>query len=192
MRSSMLARGMGILAVVVLVGVASVPAGSSPEAMKALQIVEPRERTAPPDFAFPTLQGTPLSIRDLKGKVVLVNFWATWCGPCQWEMPLMEKLYQRYKSKGFVIVAISLDQQGPAVVEPFVKEKKLTYPVLLDPRLEGAKQFAIRGLPTTLLVSADGYVKGITYGPREWDGPEAQALIESLLNAAKGSLAPMP
>ncbi len=180
MRSRMRVGGTAILAGVVLVGVAGLPAESAPEAMKALQIVEPRERAAPPDFAFPTLQGKSLSIRALKGKVVLVNFWATWCVPCQWEMPLMEKLYQSYKDKGFVIAAISLDAQGAAVVEPF-KERKLTYPVLLDPELQGARQFGVRGLPATFLVGADGYVKGVTYGPREWDGAEARALIEALL-----------
>jgi thiol-disulfide isomerase/thioredoxin len=175
-----------LMSVVVLVGAVAASAGGSSEAMKALQIIEPSARTAPPDFAFPTLQGKPLSIRELKGKVVLVNFWATWCVPCQWEMPLMEKLYQSYKAKGFVIAAISLDQQGAAVVEPFVKERKLTYPVLLDPRLEGARQFGVRGLPATLVIGADGYVKGTTYGPREWDGPEARTLIEALLKDSKG------
>jgi thiol-disulfide isomerase/thioredoxin len=185
-RSRVLARGLALLAVVALIGVASAPAGSSPEAMKALQILEPRERMTPPEFAFPTLGGKPLSIKALKGKVVLVNFWATWCVPCQWEMPLMEKLYQGYKAKAFMVAAISLDQQGAAVVEPFVKERKLTYPVLLDPQLRGARQFGVRGLPATFLVGADGYVRGVTYGPREWDGPDARALIEALLKDSRG------
>ncbi|MBI2554263.1 MAG: TlpA family protein disulfide reductase [Candidatus Rokubacteria bacterium] len=80
--------------------------------MKALGILEPRQPTAAPNVTLPTLQGRPLALSELKGKVVLVNFWATWCIPCQWEMPLMEKLYQAYKGKGFVVVAISLDQEG--------------------------------------------------------------------------------
>ncbi|MBI2155085.1 MAG: TlpA family protein disulfide reductase [Candidatus Rokubacteria bacterium] len=133
--------------------------------MKALGILEPRQPTAAPNVTLPTLQGRPLALSELKGKVVLVNFWATWCIPCQWEMPLMEKLYQAYKAKGFVIVAISLDQEGRAVVESFVKERKLTYPVLLDPSLTGARQFGIVGLPATFLIGADGFIKGVTYGP---------------------------
>ena len=183
---NVVARRVGLLILLVLVATVPASAGGSSEAMKALQITEPRERTAPPDFAFPTLQGKPLSLRELKGKVVLVNFWATWCLPCQWEMPLMESLYQAYKAKGFVVAAISLDQQGATVVEPFVKEKKLTFPVLLDPALQGARQWGVRGLPATFVIGADGYVKGVTYGPREWDGPEARALIESLLRDSKG------
>ncbi|MBI1894214.1 MAG: TlpA family protein disulfide reductase [Candidatus Rokubacteria bacterium] len=134
-----------------------------------------------------TLRGKPFSFGELRGKVVLVNFWATWCLPCQWEMPLMEKLYQAYKAKGFVVVAISLDQGGPAVVDEFVKQKNLTYPVVLDPTLQGARQFGITGIPATFLIGRDGFVKGVTYGPKEWDGPEARTLIESLLRSGKDS-----
>jgi len=176
-----------IVSVIVLIGASALTAGASPEAMKALGILEPRERIAVPNVTLPTLQGKPFLFQELKGKIILVNFWATWCLPCQWEMPLMDKLYQAYKAKGFVVVAISLDQEGAAVVEPFVKEKKLTYPVLLDPSLKGAMQFGVRGVPATFLIGADGLIKGITYGPKEWDGPDARALVESLLPKGRGS-----
>lgn len=158
-------------------------ASASPEAMKALAIVEMREKTPAPDVTLPTVQGRPLALKELRGKVVLVNFWATWCLPCQWEMPLMEKLYQAYRDRGFVVVAISVDQQGAAVVKPFVEARKLTYPVLLDARLEGARQFGLTGIPATFLIGPDGLIKGVTYGPKEWDGKEARAVIESLLKA---------
>ena len=88
----------------------------------------------------------------------------------------------RRQSKGFVVVAISLDQDGPAVVEQFVKEKKLTYPVVLDPALQGARQFGVTGIPATFLIGRDGFIKGVTYGPKEWNGPEARAVIDSLLS----------
>lgn len=177
--------GVSTLLVVILVGAAPPPAGSSPEAMRALQVLPPAQPTRPPDVAFPTLQGPTLSPARLRGQVVLVNFWATWCVPCQWEMPLMEALYQAYKAQGFVVAAIALDQGGAAVVQPFVTQRKLTYPILLDPTLDGARQFGVRGLPATFLIGADGYLKGVTYGPREWDGPEARTLIESLLREVK-------
>jgi thiol-disulfide isomerase/thioredoxin len=187
MFSGTTAKWASMLSLAVLIGASAVSVSASSEAMKALGILEPRERTAAPNVTLPTLQGKSLSFNELKGKVVLVNFWATWCLPCQWEMPLMEKLYQAYKGRGFVVVAISLDQEGAGVVAPFVKEKKLRYPVLLDPSLQGARQFGVRGLPATCLIGSDGFVKGITYGPKEWDGPEARALIESLLRTTKGS-----
>jgi peroxiredoxin len=178
----LLAGGVAV-ALVLAGGVSGTTA--TPEAMKALGIKS--VNTPAPDVRLPALNGSSLALKDLKGKVVLVNFWATWCLPCQYEMPLMEKLYQAYKARGFVVVAISLDQEGKPVVEPFVKEKKLTYPVLLDSSHQGARQFGIVGLPATFLIGPDGFIKGMTYGPKEWDGPEARALIESLLRTAKGS-----
>ncbi len=185
MRRRAWAAFVTVLAAIVLGATASPAVGGSSEAMKALGILEPRTPTPAPDVTLPTLGGPPLALRSLRGKVVLVNFWATWCVPCQWEMPLMEKLYQAYKGRGFVVAAISLDQQGAVAVEPFVRQNRLTYPILLDPTLQGARQFGIRGLPATFLIGTDGYVKGVTYGPREWDGPEARALIESLLLAGR-------
>ena len=160
---------------------------ASPEAMKALGVLEMRQPTRAPDVTMPTLAGRPLSMKDLRGKVVLVNFWATWCTPCQWEMPLMETLYQTYKDRRFVILAISIDQGDAEHVRKFVQDKKLTYPVALDPRHEVAEKFGITGLPATLLVDADGMIKGVTYGPKEWDGKEARALIASLLPRKKGA-----
>jgi thiol-disulfide isomerase/thioredoxin len=182
-----LAKWISIMGLVVLFGASALTVSASPEAMKARGVLEPRERTPAPNVTLPTLQGKPFSFAEVRGKVILVNFWATWCLPCQWEMPLMDKLYQAYKARGFVVVAISLDPEGAAVVEPFVKERKLTYPVRLDPSLRGAMQFGVRGIPATFLVGTDGFIRGITYGPKEWDGPEARALVESLLPKRQGS-----
>jgi len=170
---------------IALVAFAAAGASAAPEAMKALAITEVREKTPVPDVSLPTLEGRPLALKELRGNVLLVNFWATWCLPCQWEMPLMEKLYQAYRDRGFVVVAISVDQQGAAVVKPFVKSRKLTYPVLLDTKLDGAAKFGLVGIPATFLVATDGLIKGVTYGPKEWDGKEARALIESLLASGK-------
>jgi peroxiredoxin len=177
-----MARLRVIAAVTIATTVAlSIVASASPEAMKALGILEMRRPTAAPDVTLRTLTGPAIAMKDLRGKVVLVNFWATWCTPCQWEMPLMESLYQAYKARGFVILAISIDQGNADGVRAFVRDKKLTYPVALDPRHEAAQQFGITGLPATLLVGPDGYIRGVTYGPKQWDGKEARAVIESLL-----------
>lgn len=162
-------------------------AAASPEAMKALGVLEMRQPTQAPEATMATLSGAPLAMKDLRGKAVLVNFWATWCTPCQWEMPLMETLYQAYRDRGFVVLAISIDRGDVERVRAFVRDKKLTYPVALDPRHEVARLFGITGLPATLLVGPDGYIKGVTYGPKEWDGKEARALIASLLPAHKGA-----
>lgn len=184
MRRGLPAAAFAIAATLLLPLAAAIAA---PEAMKALGIMEMHQPTAAPDISMPTLAGPRLAMKDLRGKLVLVNFWATWCVPCQWEMPLMETLYKAYKDQGFVILAISLDQGDPDRVRAFVKDKKLTFPVGLDPRHEAARQFGITGLPATLLVGPDGYIKGVTYGPKEWDGKDARALIASLLPARKGA-----
>ncbi len=178
----LLAGGVAV-ALVLAGGVSGTTA--TPEAMKALGIKS--VNTPAPDVRLPALNGSSLALKDFKGKVVLVNFFATWCLPCQYEMPLMEKLYRAYKAKGFVIVAISVDQAGESVVEPFVEKNRLTYPILLDTKGEGAKKFGVTGLPATFLIGADGFMKGVVYGPKEWDGKEARVLIESLLNSRKGS-----
>jgi peroxiredoxin len=160
---------------------------ASPQAMKALGMVEMPRPTVVPEVTVPTLAGAPVAMKDLRGKLVLVNFWATWCVPCQWEMPLMDTLYRTYKDRGFVILAISLDQGDPERVRTFVKDKKLTFPVALDPQHEVARTFGITGLPASWLVGPDGFIKGVTYGPKEWDGKEARELIASLLPAPKRS-----
>jgi peroxiredoxin len=175
------------LAAVLLLPLAA--ATASPEAMKALGIVEMRQPTAAPDVSLPTLDGRRVAMKDFRGKLVLVNFWATWCVPCQWEMPLMERLYRDYRDRGFVVLAVSIDQGDPERVRAFVRDRKLTYPVGLDPTHEVARSFGVTGLPATLLVGPDGIIKGVTYGPKEWDGKEARALVASLLPARQGATA---
>ncbi len=84
------------------------------------------------NFTLTDLQGKTWTLKDLKGKVVMVNFWATWCPPCQKEMPDLEALYNRFKDQGFVILAHFQDEETPKVA-PFIAERKITYPILLDP-----------------------------------------------------------
>ena len=93
----------------------------------------------------------------------------------------MERLYGRFRERGLVVVAISVDADGEAAVVPFVKRQGFTFPVALDPRRRIADAYAVRGLPSTVLLDRSGRVVARAFGPREWDGPPAQALIEGLL-----------
>lgn len=122
-----------------------------------------------------------MKLADLKGKVVLLNFWATWCPPCKEEMPSMERLYRRYKSRKFTVVALSVDSEGASVVAPFVKTHGLTFPVALDSKMAVAERYRVRGLPTTFIIDRRGNLVAIAMGPREWDGPAARSLVEHLL-----------
>jgi peroxiredoxin len=141
----------------------------------------PAEPSAAPDFTLSTLEGRPVRLREFRGKLVLVNFWATWCAPCLHEMPSMEQLYQTFKQTEFVLLAVSMDRQGEGVARPFVDKLKLTFPVLLDSTLEVSRQYSVRGLPTTYLIDPEGLLIGVVIGARDWHRTEAKALIAGLL-----------
>ncbi len=156
-------------------------ASAAQDPYKLLDLIRPSPPQAAKDFTVPTLDGRTFRLADYKGKAVLLNFWATWCPPCREEMPSMERLYQRYKDKGFVILAVSIDAQGAPVVIPFVKEYKLTFLIGLDPKMAVADRYGLRALPTSFLVDKKGALVGVALGPREWDNQAAHALVESLL-----------
>ncbi len=107
------------------------------------------------DFTLTDLQGKTWTLKDMKGKVVLVNFWATWCPPCRKEMPDLESLYNRFKDQGFVILAISEDEETPKVA-PFIAEHKITYPILLDPGSKVNNLFQVEGIPKSFVYDRDG------------------------------------
>lgn len=157
------------------------PETARPDAFKELDLIRPSRPTAAADFTVPSLTGSPLRLSDFKGKVVFLNFWATWCPPCKEEMPSMERLYRRYQDKGFTILAVSIDSGGPAPVAAFVKTFRLTFPIGLDPKLSVANQYAVRGLPATFLIDRKGTVAAVAIGPRDWDNKAAHAAIETLL-----------
>jgi peroxiredoxin len=164
--------------------------GSEPSAVSAagldalftaLGIHRPAEPSAAPDFTLMTLEGRPARLREFGGKLVLLNFWATWCAPCLHEMPSMERLYQTFKQTDFVLLAVSMDHQGEGVARPFADNLKLTFPVLLDSTLEVGRRYGVRSLPATYLIDPDGLLIGAIIGARDWYRTEAKALIAGLL-----------
>ena len=109
------------------------------------------------NFTLTDLSGKSWTLKDLKGKVVMVNFWATWCPPCQKEMPDLEALYNQYKDAGFVILAISQDDETDKVkVAPFIAERKITYPIFLDPSQKIGKEFEVNGIPKSFVYDRTG------------------------------------
>ena len=106
------------------------------------------------DFTLTDLQGKTWTLKDLKGKVVLVNFWATWCPPCRKEMPDLNTLYLRFKDQGFVILAIS-DEEADKV-KPFIAERSISYPVMLDPGRKVNELFQVQGIPKSFVYDRDG------------------------------------
>ncbi len=122
------------------------------EAMSKLEADDAKRQTA--DFTLLDLQGKPWHLRDLKGKVVLVNFWATWCPPCRKEMPDLQALYDTYKEQGFLVLSISDEEASK--VSPFIAERKITYPVLLDPGRKVNDAFVVEGIPKSFVYNREG------------------------------------
>lgn len=141
----------------------------------------PAVPAAAPSFELPDLKGEKVSLAALSGKVVLLNFWATWCTPCRAEMPGMERLWRQYHDRGLAIVAISVDEGGEKRIASFVRRLNLSYPILLDPQSDTADRYDVSGLPASFLIDGEGRLIGRMVGGREWDKPEAVSLIEKLL-----------
>jgi peroxiredoxin len=136
-----------------------------------------------PDFAVPNLEGQAVRLSAYRGQVVLVNLWATWCPPCRDEMPSMEQLHQRFKDRGFVLLAVSQDEGGVAPVKSFVDQMKVTFPVLVDQQGEVGRKYGVWGFPESFLVDREGRIVERVIGPRDWVAPAQIAQIEALLAA---------
>lgn len=151
----------------------------NPEALEKPQPVE--IGSLAPDFAFPDLNDIERKLSDYRGKVVFVNMWATWCPPCVYEMPSMQRLYDQLKGEDFEILAISIDALGKQVVEPFAKKHNLTFPILLDPTGKIKKLYRTTGIPESFIVDKNGVLVLKVIGPQEWDSEEALRFFRGLL-----------
>lgn len=134
-----------------------------------------------PDFSLQDLNGKRFSLNQFKGKVIFINFWATWCGPCKEEMPSMEVLHQQFKGKNFVLLAVSVDYGGQQLVKEFINKYQYTFPVLIDPKCKTFDLFKIKGIPATFLIDKKGRMVGKATGPRDWKSPEVASLINLLI-----------
>ncbi len=131
-----------------------------------------------PDLRFADGERRALSLADFRGKLVLLNLWATWCGPCRREMPTLNRLQTRLGGPDFEVVALSFDRQGGPVVEKFYRELGLeALAVYVDKSGQVTRDLNIRGVPTTLLIDRQGREIGRVVGPAEWDGPEVVQLV---------------
>jgi peroxiredoxin len=148
-------------------------------------VTELKEGQRGPALRLPLFTGGEATLDTWKDKLVILNFWATWCTPCTVEMPSLERLWRTYRDRGLVVVGVSVDRGGPrALIEPYLKNLDLTFPVLLDPAMDTANAWRVPGVPATFVVRPGGDVVGIVIGMREWDSKEMRALLESLLPAA--------
>jgi len=178
-RRVMRSRATSVVALALVLSGGSVLGAEEPAKALRLTPLTGMEPAAP--FSVATPDRSTLALEDLRGKVVLLNFWATWCEPCLEEMPALARVEQTYRERGLAVVALSVDREGASVVIPFVKRHALTFPVGLDPRQAVAHLYRVWALPSTIVVSRTGAALFSAQGPREWDGPAGHALFEALL-----------
>ena len=137
------------------------------------------------DFRLSALDGKPVALSALRGKVVMLNFWATWCEPCKKEMPAMQQLYAAMPRDRFAMLAVSVDKDGEAPVRDFMTRMKLGFPALLDPGEKVARAlYDITGVPETFVIDAKGTLVRKVIGPAEWDSPAEMAYFRGLVAKA--------
>jgi len=147
--------------------------------------IAPKAGYLAPDFTLYTTKGDAVTLSQLKGNIVFLNFWATWCKPCREEMPSMQELWDKFKTEKFVMLAVSTDTEREKAVVPFLEELGLTFPVLYDEKGEIATEYETTGVPETFIIGKDGRIlyKGI--GPQNWSEPDTLEAISMLVNGPK-------
>ncbi|MZH02395.1 MAG: TlpA family protein disulfide reductase [Nitrospinae bacterium] len=143
-------------------------------------VIPPKTSQPAPAFVAKNLKGQDVELSDFKGKVVLLNFWATWCGACIEEMASMQNLYSALRADGVEVLAVSIDRWNEDRIQDYVKNNQLTFPVLLDQNQKVRKKYHVMGLPTSYLIDAEGKIRGYASGARTWDSTESKGLFLSL------------
>jgi peroxiredoxin len=152
------------------------------EYFEKLAISVPTQQVKAPDFTLSSLEGKNVSLSDYRGKVVFLNFWATWCPPCRFEMPDMEELHQALKSEGLEVVAVDLGEPERKVAA-YVRNMGLTFTTLLDTRSQVGGMYGIRSIPTTFIIDQEGWLLGMALGAREWSSKESIEMFRLLLRS---------
>jgi len=157
----------------------------SPEAERAfleakIRIV--KDRKEPANFTLPLLNGGNAALSSYRGKVVILNFWATWCPPCRAEMPSMETLYQRLKNQGLEILAVDIGEDA-AAVQQFTRNNHYTFPVLLDRERTASSPYGITAIPTSFIIDREGKIIAMIVGSIRWDDPKVIAAFDALLKS---------
>jgi peroxiredoxin len=151
------------------------------EYLEALSILAPNTEVQALDFTVKSLVGDSENLSDYRGKVIFLNFWATWCGPCRAEVGEIDVLHETLKDEDFMIMALSIQEQKKKVSK-FMNSNDIDFPVYLDSDGAVAAMYGVNGIPTTYIIAPDGTIVGKAVGPREWGGTESVELMRSLMN----------
>ncbi len=168
--------------ITILLMILSSPAASQPvlDLLPTLNLTSYTVGDRPPAFTGRTYSGRPVSLASFKGKVVLLNFWASWCYECRPEMPAFQRLHQKFAPRGLAVIGVNV-REGDVAIHKYADELGLTFPLVTDSKGKITESYGVIGLPTTFLIGRDGRAVALAVGPRNWDGIEARELIEVLL-----------
>lgn len=153
----------------------------APEAIGTLQLSRYAADTRAPAFHGRSMDGHPVSLAELRGRVVLVNFWATWCLECRPEMPALERLHRELAPQGLAVVGVNA-REGVGAVRDYAREHGLSFALVLDPSGDIGRAYGVVGIPTTFLIGRDGRAVALAVGPRAWDGAPAREVLRTLLS----------
>ena len=145
-----------------------------------LGISKPKSEIAATDFSLKSLDGEEKKLSDFQGKVVFLNFWATWCGPCKAEVKDIDQLYDTLEDEAFTVMAVDIREDRKRV-RSFMKKNKIDFPVYIDSTGEVAAEYAVTGIPTTYIIDPDGKIVGRAIGPRDWGSAKSISFMRSLM-----------
>jgi thiol-disulfide isomerase/thioredoxin len=178
-------RAFRVLAAVIVPALLLLSTPAAPQRAPANFIIHPVPKEVP-DIPFADDQGRALSLKEFRGKIVLLNIWATWCGPCRREMPALDRLQTRLGGERFQVVALSIDRGGPSAIRKFYAETGVRNLALyVDVSGRAGSSLGLVGLPGTLLIDAEGREVGRLIGPAEWDSPEMAAFLETQISSGQ-------
>jgi len=173
----------------IVLNILALPVASEPlrkGMLEALSLSGYPAHMNPPQFRSRTAKGQMVSLADLRGRVVLLNFWASWCQECRPEMPAFERLHRDFTGQGLTVLGVNV-REGAQAIQRYAKELDLTFPLVLDSNGEIRNSYGVIGLPTTFLIGRDGRTVGLAVGPREWSSGPARAIIQALLTESVGT-----
>ena len=133
-----------------------------------------------PNFTLKSLNGSNVKLSELRGKVVLLNFWASWCGPCREEMPLLNKIHNKYQPLGFTILGVNVEEQSDAA-KNFIAQRPVDFPILLDSKNQVSKMYDVVAMPTTVLIDRDGNMRFLHQGYQSGDEAEYRKMVKKLV-----------
>jgi len=156
----------------ILVAIACLTLSTTASAVKVKQVA--------PDFTLASNTGSNIRLKDLRGKVVMINFWATWCAPCRKELPLLNILYNKYKSKGFVLLGVNIDDRS-TLAKKMLKELKINFPVLFDHNQATSEAYDLQAMPSTFILDKNGVIRFSHYGYKSGYEKKYEKDVKSLL-----------